>query len=306
MGPEISELEKPLAEYADVPHAITCASGTDSLEIALRAPGIAFNKFLINSPCERYPMPRDITQYESSYLADYGFESVMVAYRRRMLLERLALHKPRTVVEIGCGAELLYRHYLEQGGQVDCWIIVEPGGQFATTARASNLPNLHVIQAFFEDATGQIGTLLPAPPELIICSGVLHEVPDAHRLLSAIANVMGEHTLLHVNVPNATSFHRRLAKSMGLIQELKTMSERNRQLLQHRVYDREALEQDLRAAGLRVGESGGYLVKPFTHGQMERIAPELGQAVLDGLYRLGKEAPEWAGEIYAEAHKVQA
>jgi UDP-2-acetamido-2-deoxy-ribo-hexuluronate aminotransferase len=37
MGPEISELEKALAEFVGVPHAITCASGTDSLEIALRA-----------------------------------------------------------------------------------------------------------------------------------------------------------------------------------------------------------------------------------------------------------------------------
>ena len=37
MGPEISELEKALADFVGVPHAITCASGTDSLEIALRA-----------------------------------------------------------------------------------------------------------------------------------------------------------------------------------------------------------------------------------------------------------------------------
>lgn len=40
LGPEIAELEKALADYVGVPHAITCASGTDSLEIALRALGI--------------------------------------------------------------------------------------------------------------------------------------------------------------------------------------------------------------------------------------------------------------------------
>ncbi len=37
MGPEIGELEQVLAEYAGCRHAITVASGTDSLEIALRA-----------------------------------------------------------------------------------------------------------------------------------------------------------------------------------------------------------------------------------------------------------------------------
>jgi UDP-2-acetamido-2-deoxy-ribo-hexuluronate aminotransferase len=37
MGPEVDEIERALAEYVAVKHCITTASGTDSLEIALRA-----------------------------------------------------------------------------------------------------------------------------------------------------------------------------------------------------------------------------------------------------------------------------
>ena len=37
MGPEVEELEAVLANYVGCRHAITVASGTDSLEIALRA-----------------------------------------------------------------------------------------------------------------------------------------------------------------------------------------------------------------------------------------------------------------------------
>jgi UDP-2-acetamido-2-deoxy-ribo-hexuluronate aminotransferase len=40
MGPEIAELEVALARFVGVRHAITVASGTDSLEIALRALGV--------------------------------------------------------------------------------------------------------------------------------------------------------------------------------------------------------------------------------------------------------------------------
>ena len=40
MGPEVAELEKQLASYVGVEHAITVASGTLSLEIALRALGV--------------------------------------------------------------------------------------------------------------------------------------------------------------------------------------------------------------------------------------------------------------------------
>jgi dTDP-4-amino-4,6-dideoxygalactose transaminase len=40
MGPEIAELEGLLAEFAGVKHALTCASGTDALVLALMARGI--------------------------------------------------------------------------------------------------------------------------------------------------------------------------------------------------------------------------------------------------------------------------
>ena len=50
MGPEISELEKSLADYVGVRHAITCASGTDSLEIALRSLGIGPGDEVITVP----------------------------------------------------------------------------------------------------------------------------------------------------------------------------------------------------------------------------------------------------------------
>ena len=50
MGPEIAELEAQLADRVGVRHAITVASGTDSLEIALRALGIGPGDEVITVP----------------------------------------------------------------------------------------------------------------------------------------------------------------------------------------------------------------------------------------------------------------
>jgi UDP-2-acetamido-2-deoxy-ribo-hexuluronate aminotransferase len=50
MGPEIAEVEEKLAAYVGVQHALTVASGTDSLEIALRALGIQAGDEVITVP----------------------------------------------------------------------------------------------------------------------------------------------------------------------------------------------------------------------------------------------------------------
>lgn len=50
LGPEIAELEAELAAYVGVKHVLTVASGTDSLEIALRALGIRAGDEVITVP----------------------------------------------------------------------------------------------------------------------------------------------------------------------------------------------------------------------------------------------------------------
>lgn len=246
-------------------------------------------------------MRRDLGKYSQNYESDYGFEAVVVAYRQRLLIERLKSLQPAVVVEVGCGSDMLYEAWLRAGGTSECWVVVEPAERFAAKAADANLPRLHVIQDYFEDAATEVLGTLPRRPDLIICSSLLHEVPDPDRLLLAARTVMDQQTRLHINVPNSESLHRRLAHAMGLISETKTLSERNRTLMQYRVYDEEGLRAQLAAAGLRVVDEGGYLLKPWSHEQMEKVWSELGAGVLDGLYLLGRDMPGLASEIWSES-----
>ena len=50
MGPEVSELELRLAEYVGVKHCVTCANGTDALQIALMSYDIGPGDIVITTP----------------------------------------------------------------------------------------------------------------------------------------------------------------------------------------------------------------------------------------------------------------
>ncbi|GAB4063848.1 class I SAM-dependent methyltransferase [Uliginosibacterium sediminicola] len=240
-----------------------------------------------------------IAHYEQAYQADAGFESVMVHYRQRMLLERLRDLNAAQVVEIGCGTDLLCDKLDDFARRVRQWLIVEPAADFVARARAlSARPQL--IQAFAEEAVDAVRQACAGEPELIICSSLLHEVPDAAALLAALRRMCGPHTRVHINVPNAASMHRRLARSMGLIDSIHALSARNQMFQQARVFDAEHLRAVSLAAGFKLLVEGGYFLKPFTHAQMDAISGVATPAVLDGLYALGKEMPELAAEIFVE------
>lgn len=245
-------------------------------------------------------MDRDIDLYASSYRIDYGFEAEMVHYRRTTGLERISQQRPRKVIEVGCGLDPWVVAYARAGGTWDQWHVVEPAHAFAeacrTGVREAGLANVTIHEAFFEEAR-----LDNVDPDMIVCAGLLHEVPSSTYLLKALARAMRPGTVLHVSVPNANSFHRRLAQAMGLISNLTDLSARNTKLDQRRVFDLDELTAQVRGAGLHVTETGGLLVKPFTHAQMESLGPLLSRPMLDGLDALARTHPDWASEIWAEA-----
>lgn len=242
-----------------------------------------------------------VQAYSGAYMAAYGFEARMVAGRRRLLLELLGSLAPRVVVEIGCGTELLSRAALAAGSTFEQWVIVEPSREFAAGARAQatgGASRIDVIEQLFELAHEQVVATCIQAPGLVICSSLLHEVADPHALLGGIRALLelGDGTA-HVNVPNARSLHRQLARAMGLISDEAQLTARNELLAQQVVLDAASLAALVEAAGLTVIERGGYFVKPFTHEQMDQL-PFLDARMLDGLWLLGRELPELAAEIY--------
>lgn len=248
-----------------------------------------------------------IERYGDNYLGDSDFEAVCVRYRQRKVIEVLRDAGAATIVEVGCGADLLFDAALAEGLAVQRWITVEPSrvlGDIAR-ARAQTEPRFTVIDGFFEDTVEATRAALGERADAVLLSGVITEVPDPGPLLKAAHAVMDEQSLLHVNTANAYSLHRRLGRAMGLIEDEHQMTERNLRFEHFRIYDAESLAETVEAAGFRIEASGGYFLKPFTHAQMENTAGILTPDVLDGLYKLGEALPDLALEQFVNARRSQ-
>lgn len=244
-----------------------------------------------------------IRSYAENYLGDYGFESKLVNARQSLVLEIIEKHRPKTLIEVGCGADLLYTRACELKYPIEKWIIAEPCEIFARTAREGdrNEIPLHVLEGFFEDSYDALRDILGAGAEMILISGLLQEIPDPEVILLNARQLLSQTGLLHVNVSNAYSFHRRLAKAMGLIADVHQLSDRNVNLRQSCVYDRLSLREAVTKVGFVPVEEGGYFIKPFTHEQMESMEDLFSQQMLEGLSTLGRELPDLASEIYINA-----
>jgi SAM-dependent methyltransferase len=239
------------------------------------------------------PGARDIADYERAY-RESDFEVTQARFRKRMLLELLERERPRRVLEVGCGLDTLANHWTG----AERFIVVEPGPDFARQARedTAGRADVDVIEATLEAALAR----LPLGFDVILVSGLLHELVETAPLLEAVRGLCGPTTLVHANVPNARSFHRLLAVEMGLIAAPDAISDMQKALQQHRTFDIGSLVALVAAYGFRVDEQGSYFVKPFTHGQMAQLQGQglVTDAMLEGLWRMTRHMPDLGSEIF--------
>lgn len=239
---------------------------------------------------------RDIEKYTKDYNVP-NFEDYQLQYRRKKIMECVNYYRPQNILEIGCGMEPLFK-YIEY--EFMSYTVIEPSEEFYKNAidLSRNDNRISCYNMFYGEQNN-----LETTYDMIICSSLLHEVPDPDAFISAIKKNCNRNTVVHINVPNARSFHRLLAKEMGLIQDEHDMSERNILYQQREVFDIEKLRWLLETAGFKILQSGSYFIKPFSHSQMYEMIDKgiINESVLDGLYKMEKYMPDIGSEIYANA-----
>lgn len=245
---------------------------------------------------------RDIQDYEVKYQGE-PCEKYQVKYRRKKILELMSAYPHENVLEIGCGMEPLFA-FVEDYKQM---VIVEPGDTFFINAeeKAKELGNNIVcIQGFFEEKIEQVKKVCHEY-NFVVLSSLLHEVEEPDKLLWALQQVCSKNTIVHINVPNANSLHRLLAKEMGLIQDVHELSDLQHTMQRNRVFDLESLCEMVEEYRFEVLDKGTYFPKILSAGQMEKTLLQgiIGEDIFEGLDKMIKYVPEFGSEIYVQVKK---
>lgn len=190
-------------------------------------------------------MDRNIESYTNTYLkGDYNFETIMVEIRRKKVLETLQKYNAKNILEIGCGMDSIFNFYKN----FNSFVVVEPSKTFANKAKLDSKNLDSKIEIFNDFLENCIHDLKAYHFDFIILSSLLHEVTHPIDFLKQVTLLLKDNSILHINVPNAKSFHLLWAYESGLIKNIGNLTPTAIALQQNTAFDLESLKETIAAA----------------------------------------------------------
>ena len=245
---------------------------------------------------------RDLEKYQKDY-AEQPYERFQVKFRKRKIREVVDKYPHRRILEIGCGLFPLFSDFTD----FDQLTVIEPAELFFSEAKRSleDHPSRNRVELLATTLEASCENLSSKNFDIILLSSLLHEVVGPEVFLGQVHKLASAETIVHVNVPNALSFHRLLAVECGLIKSVYELSACNLQFQQNTIFSLNSLQTIAEQSGFNVIESGSYSFKPFTHKQMEDMFEHkiLSEAIIDGLYAMEKFVAGCGSEIFVNLRR---
>ena len=218
--------------------------------------------------------------YSAIYDPDTDFDSRYTMATVRRIAERVA--PGDRVLELGCATGLMTGHLADAGARVTG---VDRSGAYLDRARArlgdrSTFIEAGLAEPGWERLTGD------GFDHVLLCN-LIHELPDPLALLIRARDVLAPSGLVHLSLQNPDSIHRLVAVEMGLIEDVREVSERGRRFSTLGLWADDDLAALAREAGLGVVGWEGVMLKPLPNGMMAELPPE----VLDGFERAARDLP---------------
>lgn len=195
-------------------------------------------------------------------------------------------------LELGCSDGYMTKMLASNLEHLD---VVDGSNKFLNEAKKRNLTNVEYHFSLFEEYTST------KKYDYVFASYIMEHVLEPSLVLKMVKQVLKPDGFLFMVVPNARALSRQLAMHMGLISDLKALTENDLANGHRRVYDRVYFNREIEQAGFESISEGGLMLKILADFQLDKLIDDgmLQQSQIDGLYKLGHEYPDLCGSLYS-------
>jgi 2-polyprenyl-3-methyl-5-hydroxy-6-metoxy-1,4-benzoquinol methylase len=232
------------------------------------------------------------------YNAEYKDSSRKYAYEfdatlRRYIMRALEPFLPSgRALEMGCYTGEMTALLAERYEDLT---VVEASDELVAAASARLGARASFVHGRFESV------VLPRPFDAVFLVHTLEHLDDPVGVLARVRGWLTPRGRLFVVVPNANAASRQIAVHMGLIPFNDAVTPDERSHGHRKTYSLDTLQCDIRAAGLRIVQTGGVVFKPLANFQFDAALAGaiVSEEYLEGCYRLGLRYPDLCASIFA-------
>lgn len=242
-------------------------------------------------------MKENLDQYRNAYEDSFPYywdETLLLDAYVRKLISAASDLKDVRALSLGIGRQIVSRALFENI-QLSEYHVVEGSPEiiddYKSKASPPDFVRLH--NAYFEDIE------FDRPFDLIEMGFVLEHVDDPELILRRYRQFLAPEGILFVAVPNARSLHRLLGHAAGLMPDIYSLSQSDRDLGHKRYFDSDSIAELVERCGYRIEARHGFMLKPLTTGQIHLLG--MGDKLDEALIQVGYGLPDIANGILIQA-----
>lgn len=250
-------------------------------------------------PEEMSSAKENLDAYQSAYTESFQFHDenlAMLQWYADRISGFCSQNGVRRLLSLGIGYQTVTAGLLTAlADTLEEYVVVEGSKKILDSfqARIGDHDFLTLHHGRFEEFASS------APFDVIEMGFVLEHVDDPGQILARYQPLLEPGGRMFVAVPNALSLHRRLGQHAGLLSDPFELSAADHALGHKRYFDLESIVELVESGGLRVVQSEGIFLKPFSSGQMSTLG--LSSAIMNALYDVGANYPELCNAVLLQA-----
>ena len=245
-------------------------------------------------------MLENLNAYKDAYLDSFPYywdETVLLDAYVRKMIQALAPRRRVRALSLGIGRQIVSQALFDQVDLAEYHIVEGSPDIIERYRQQANPPGfVQIHNAYFEDIT------FDRPFDVIEMGFVLEHVDDPALILTRYRDYLEKDGQLFVSVPNARSLHRLLGHAAGLMPDIYSLSQSDRELGHKRYFDADSIAAMVRECGYRVDKVHGLMLKPLTTAQLHSL--QLGQTLDEALIEVGYGLPDIANGVLIEASRA--